>query len=694
MGPLPGALPGQALQSTMTPETAPGRELGPAASPGAPDPDWRGLSLRQQVARLLVVRASGHASDSQRRYPRWELTNASLRRLLSEGVGGVILLGGSAQELALRCRQLRAWAGQPLLLCADVEEGVGQRFEGASWLVPPLAIGRLLQPLPPGRGAAAAAPLAGSGAGAPAPGAPGPGAPATPGSLPPPPLANPTAPQPDGAPQAGQDPQAPGEARAAAQPHGLEPHGLETHALDPQGLDPHGPMPGAAAAALAERYGRCTGRQARLLGLNWVLGPVCDVNNNPANPVINVRAWGEDPATASTLAAAFLRGAQAEGVLCCAKHFPGHGDTSSDSHLELPRLPHSRARLEAVELPPFRAAIAAGVASVMTAHLLLEALDNERPATLSPAVLDGLLRRELGFEGLIVTDALVMEAITAHHGPGEAALLAFHAGADLILMPADADAAIEALVAAIESGAIPRQRLEASLARRQRALDRVAAPGGEAALAPAAGDLAGDPNGTWVSPAEAALARELVERSLQTHGPARARAAAPAAAAFAAAPALPPGPGLNLIRLDSSLGCPFLPAMAPALVRPAGAGYQSCLIDSRSPSPWSGDPQAPLALERLPGGPVLLQLFVRGNPFRGSAGAEEPWPAVVSQLLAAGRLAALAVYGSPYLWASLEPLVPPMLPAAYSPGQMPLAQALLLDRLGLPAAALEGGFTD
>ena len=611
----------------MTTETAPGPgpaagpELGPAASPIAAGSDWRGLSLRQQVARLLVVRASGHASDGQRRYPRWELTNADLRRLLQSGVGGVILLGGSAQELALRCRQLRAWAGQPLLLCADVEEGVGQRFEGASWLVPPLAIGRLQASGPAQREAAPAAPPPGPRAAAEAPAAPSP---------------------------------------------------------NPE--------------ALAERYGRCTGRQARLLGLNWVLGPVCDVNNNPANPVINVRAWGEDPATVSRLAAAFLRGAQAEGVLCCAKHFPGHGDTSSDSHLELPLLRHSRERLEAVELPPFRAAIAAGVASVMTAHLLMDALDADRPATLAPAVLDGLLRRDLGFAGLVVTDALVMEAITAHHGPVEAALLAFSAGADLILMPADADAAIDALVAAIDSGAIPRQRLEASLLRRERALAAVAPaagqPGASAEIDPAWGGLSGDPNGALVSPAEAALARELVELSLETRGPARG----PTPSGLPAP--LPAGPGLNLIRLDNSLGCPFLPAMAPALVRPAGAGYQSCLIDSRSPSPWSGDPPAPLALERLPGGPVLLQLFVRGNPFRGSAGGEEPWPAVVTQLLATGRLAALAVYGSPYLWESLRPLLPGSLPAAYSPGQMPLAQALLLDRLGLAAAALEGGFTD
>ena len=268
--------------------------------------------LAQQIAELIVVRASGHLSDPQRRYPRWELNNSTLERLLHQGVGGVILLGGSAVELQQRTEMLRRWSDQPLLLCADVEEGVGQRFEGASWLVPPLALGRLYQ----------------------------------------------------------SDPQ---------------------RALD-----------------LAERYGRCTGDQARRCGLNWVLGPVCDVNNNPANPVINVRAWGEDAATAGTLAAAFQRGLSRTGVLGCAKHFPGHGDTSSDSHLDLPVLPHSKERLAAVELPPFQEVITAGVDSVMTAHLLLPELDPNHPATLSTTVLTNLLRHDLHFDGLVVTDALLM----------------------------------------------------------------------------------------------------------------------------------------------------------------------------------------------------------------------------------------------------------------------------------------------
>ena len=316
--------------------------------------------LRRQLAQLLVVRGSGFGRDSQRRYPRWELTNAELKQLLELGVGGMILLGGSAEDLRLRCAQLQRWAQQPLLLCADVEEGVGQRFEGASWLVPPLALGRL---------------------------------------------------------------------------HGNDP---------------------ARAVELAERYGSCCGRQAQQLGLNWVLGPVCDVNNNPANPVINVRAWGESPESAGALAAAFVRGCQGEGVLACAKHFPGHGDTTSDSHLELPLIPHSRERLDAVELPPFRAAIEADVASVMTAHLQLPALDRAHLATLSPAVLSTLLRQDLDFQGLVVTDALVMDAITNTYGAAEAAVLAFEAGADLILMPADATAALEGLAEAVESGRIAR----------------------------------------------------------------------------------------------------------------------------------------------------------------------------------------------------------------------------------------------
>jgi beta-glucosidase len=563
--------------------------------------------LQRLAASLVVVRASGQLGDAQRRYPQWELANAELQRLLAAGVGGVILLGGSATELRLRCAQLGRWGGQPLLLCADVEEGVGQRFPGASWLVPPLGLGML-------------------------------------------------------------------------------------HSRDRQ-----------RALHLAERYGCCTGREARALGLNWVLAPVCDVNNNAANPVINVRAWAEQPAAAAELVAAFCRGLQAEGVLGCAKHFPGHGDTSSDSHLELPLLPHDRQRLEAIELPPFRAAIAAGVATVMTAHLLLPALDPQRPATLSAAVLTGLLRQELGFNGLVVTDALMMEAISASYGPGEAAVLALEAGADLVLMPADADAAIAALVAAVQGGRLSRERLEASAQRRRTALERLPID----PLEPLQPIEAIEP----LEP-DNALALELIEACgiRRGHG---------VLGGEMVGPGLGNGPGLNLVRLDDSLAAPFLPSDAPALALAERAGYRSLLLERRSPSPWSGNPQAPLDLARLDLAglnlaglnltepqlanrealPVLLQLFVRGNPFRGSAGGGEPWAAVVGQLQRAKRLAGLVVYGSPYLWQELEPLLDAATPAVYCPGQMPLAQTWALQSLGLGHAdAAEdrraGEFTD
>ncbi|MEB3332349.1 MAG: glycoside hydrolase family 3 N-terminal domain-containing protein [Synechococcaceae cyanobacterium] len=557
------------------------------------------LELRRAAAELLVLRCSGHLSDGQRRWPRWELDNASLQRLLGEGVGGVILLGGSAAELRLRTAQLQAWSDAPLLLCADVEEGVGQRFEGASWLLPPLAVGRL-------------------------------------------------------------------------------------HDSDPAG-----------AIALAERYGRCTGREARTLGLNWVLGPVCDVNNNPGNPVINVRAWGERPEVVAALAAAFCRGAQAEATLCCAKHFPGHGDTATDSHIALPLLPHDRARLERIELPPFRQLIAAGVASVMTAHLLLPALDAERPATLSAAVLTDLLRRDLGFGGLVVTDALVMEAISDRWGPGEAAVLALEAGADLVLMPADADAALGAIVDAVRSGRLSRGQLEQSRERRRQALARVdsaracSGSAGEGCEPPSpARPLAALSNGPLAEDQELALT--LVRRCLVHQGGVwTADGAGGGAGAGASGGAGAGAAGVNLIRIDAAPGCAFLPAAAPALSLPAAAGLRTCLLEGSSPSPWNNDPEAPLALERLTAGPLLLQLFVRGNPFRGSASSREPWAAVIRQLLRQGRLGGLAVYGSPYLWEALQPLLPPSLPAAYSPGQMPLAQLELLTALGFgrPARA-------
>ncbi len=225
---------------------------------------------------------------------------------------------------------------------------------------------------------------------------------------------------------------------------------------------------GATYDESAARWmGHASARDARALGIHWILAPVADVNVNPDNPVINVRAFGEDPEHVGRMVAAFVRGAQEGGVLATAKHFPGHGDTSVDSHIALPVLDHDSERLQAVELAPFRAAIEAGVAAVMTAHMAVPALtaDQRLPATLSHAVLTDLLRDQLDFRGLIVTDAMEMGGIARRWWSGQAAVEALAAGADMVLLPPQPRAVHGAIVRAVRSGALPPGRLDDAVRR-------------------------------------------------------------------------------------------------------------------------------------------------------------------------------------------------------------------------------------
>lgn len=546
-------------------------------SPVLPPPE--SLSLAKQVAQMVVVRAAGHLFDHEIAYPAWEATAAQLERYLSLGVGGVILLGGSAAEVGLRSQALQAQAEIPLLLAADLEEGVGQRFSGATWFPPPMALEAIAQR-----------------------------------DLP-------------------------------------------------------------YAVALAEQFGAATAQEALAIGLNWVLAPVVDVNNNPANPVINVRAYGRSPAVVRQLTAAFIRGAQTQPVLTSAKHFPGHGDTAFDSHLELPLINHSRARLEQVEFEPFRGAIAAGVDTVMTAHLQVPALDSQYPATLSAATLR-LLRQELGFDGLIVTDALIMGAVTRHYGPYEAAVLAVEAGADVLLMPADPEGAIAAVCEAVVTGRIAPTRIAASVERLWRAKQKTSA---------------------WLSsPSEAGHAWEhLPPPPVQLEQLAQPAVRQTAAAILQASATLcghlgtadtQLGPA-NLLIVDDVLNCRFLGRTAPAIALPQQAGYSPQLIDSGS-------------CRRLPEAaqlrPSLLQLFIRGNPFRGSADLSQLAQTWLEALLQANYLQALVIYGSPYSFEQFRAVLPEGLPYAFSYGQMPEAQAQVLTALfELPVvAATAQTFTD
>ncbi len=223
---------------------------------------------------------------------------------------------------------------------------------------------------------------------------------------------------------------------------------------------------GATRSEEAARFaGELTAREARAVGIHWILAPVADVNNNPGNPVINIRSFGEEPDLVGRMVSAFVTGARAAGAMTTAKHFPGHGDTSIDSHLALPTIGGDRERLDRVELTPFRAAIAAGVDGVMLGHLEVPALDpTGRPATLSKAITTGLLREQLGFAGLIVTDALEMKGVDGLW-MGKAAVDAVVAGADVLMLPADPRVAIQSLARAVREGVLTEARLDLSVAR-------------------------------------------------------------------------------------------------------------------------------------------------------------------------------------------------------------------------------------
>jgi beta-N-acetylhexosaminidase len=254
----------------------------------------------------------------------------------------------------------------------------------------------------------------------------------------------------------------------------------------PQGFTELPPMRAIGAAGderIAFGVGALLGRELRAVGIDQDYAPVVDVDTNPANPVIGDRSLSRDPDVVARLGTALALGLQAEGVAACAKHFPGHGDTSQDSHVALPRLPHPLERLRRVELPPFRALAQAGVAAVMTAHVVFEALDPTRPATLSAPVMR-LLREELGFQGCCVSDDLEMKAVAEHFPLEEAVPAAVAAGVDQLLVchtSALQHRAIDLVREAVESGRLSRWRLAEARANVQRLL-RFAGPAPDARL--------------------------------------------------------------------------------------------------------------------------------------------------------------------------------------------------------------------
>jgi beta-N-acetylhexosaminidase len=260
---------------------------------------------------------------------------------------------------------------------------------------------------------------------------------------------------------------------------------------------------------LAYRQGLITAQESRALGVHWIFAPVMDVNNNPDNPVISIRSFGEDPGLVARLGSAFIRGAKKGRVLTTAKHFPGHGDTAVDSHIGLPVVQSDMAHLQSIELAPFQSAIEAGVDSIMTAHLAVPRVtgEAETPATLSPKILTDLLRNTLKFRGLVVTDALEMAGITNRYWCGLAAIRAIQAGADVLLLPPDAAVAINEIERAVRRGDISEQRIDQSVIKMLDIKRTMGLPKNRLVSINRIGDIVASPQNTN-------LAREIADRSI------------------------------------------------------------------------------------------------------------------------------------------------------------------------------------
>lgn len=423
----------------------------------------------------------------------------------------------------------------------------------------------------------------------------------------------------------------------------------------------HGPSAMAVAAAgdldLAYRRAKATAEASRALGLHVVFAPVADVNNAPDNPVINVRSFGEEPTAVGRFVAATVRGLQDGGVIATLKHFPGHGDTAVDSHRSLPVLPFDRARLDALELVPFRAGLAAGARAVMTAHLGVPALDSnpapplpggspvyagaavevERegtmPATLSRAVTTALLREELGFGGLVFTDAMDMGGVTAHFETGEAAVRALEAGADVVLMPPDARVAVAAIVAAVEGGRLPSARLDEAVSRLLAEKERL---GLFREKSPALHEIAGKAGTRAQKDTEEEVARRGITLVREAPG------------------ALPLAEGTRLLvvavhdeRTTVAIDVPL-----QAELRKRAASVDFVRLD---PTSCAGEGVV-AASKAADADAVLVALFVRPRSGRGTLEVPTEGKAAIDALLAAGRPVVAVAFGSPYLLRDLPGL--------------------------------------
>lgn len=368
---------------------------------------------------------------------------------------------------------------------------------------------------------------------------------------------------------------------------------------------------------------RSIAREMRALGIYWNFAPVADINTNPDNPIINIRAFGETPDMVSDHVHAYVQGMQDGGVIACAKHFPGHGDTSVDSHIDLPVINADRRRLDSIELLPFRQSIRNGVKSVMVSHIAVPALDPEGlPATFSTPIVNGLLREEFGFEGVVVTDALDMHAVTNRYPAGEAAWMAYAAGCDVLSIPDDVDAALEALRKGLAEKKIKGSRVKASANR-------------IAAIKKWASSYQDDVQQTTLTRrGHDVIALETARRSILVNG--RMRKLYP--------------PLVVLAFVD----------IADNPKPEEWFGYFSAWYPGEASgvivTPDVEDRDRAEILERIDSaGSLIVALFVRPRGFAGTVGLSPDQQTIIDRAL--GKPMVLASFGNPYLLADADPNV-------------------------------------
>lgn len=394
-----------------------------------------------------------------------------------------------------------------------------------------------------------------------------------------------------------------------------------------RGATPLPPL--AAIGALDEldttrRAGELTAREALALGVNWVFAPVADLDIEPRNPIVGTRAFGADPARVSEHVVAWVGGCRAAGALACVKHFPGHGRTTTDSHVELPRVDADRAALEA-DLAPFRAAIRAGVDSVMTAHVAFPALDpSGLAATLSPAILGGLLRGELGFGGIIVTDAMIMEGVLeSGHGEATAAVTAVAAGCDALLYPADVRLVADAVAGAV-GREIPESRADEAIRRIEEAAARADAAVARASMEASRAD--GRDRVAWGAAGDRAWALEIARRSL---------------VAARGAPRLP-ATEVRVITVDDDVGGPYPPGPRDTFPRTLRARGVDVVESGIAPA------------DR----PTIIALYADIRAWKGRPGISAGARDAAATALAGAGSGIVVLFGHPRLAAELPDGVP------------------------------------